>query len=345
MAFMGATPPPASTPPPHVTLMQFISGPRVGLAIACLARLGVPDLVNEQPRSAEDLAKELDLNPQALYRLMRLTAAFGVLAEMPDRVFAQTPMSALLTRTSPQSLRAWCLFSGHEVESRCWEQLDYSIRTGKPAVEHLYGKPAFELFGSTPELGALFNDAMTALSRMDAPAVVDAYSFEGIGSICDVAGGHGLLLAQILAKMPAMTGALLEAESVLAGAAHGPLAPFAGRCSFVAGNMFESVPAGFDAYIMKHIIHDWPDDACLKILTACRAGVRPGGKLLIVENVIDNSPRSIVGKILDLEMLLFPGGMERTEEQFRGLLARGGWTLTRVIPTAAPQSVIEAIPV
>jgi hypothetical protein len=284
------------------------------------------------------------VNPRALYRLMRLTAAFGILAEMPGGVFAQTPMSELLSRISPHSLRAWCLFSGHEVESRCWENLDYSIKTGKPAVEHLYGKPAFELFESTPALGALFNEAMTSLSSMDSPAVVDAYSFDGIGSICDVAGGHGLLLATILEKRGAMKGALYEMESVLAGAANGPLKPFADRCSFVSGNMFESVPAGFDAYILKHIIHDWPDDDCLKILKACRAGVRPGGKLLIVENVIDDSPRSVVGKILDLEMLLFPGGLERTEAQFRDLLGRATWALTRIIPTAAPQSVIEAIP-
>jgi hypothetical protein len=344
MARMTDTPQPARAPSPQDALMQFISGPRVGLAIACLARLGVPDLVAEKPRSAADLAKELDMNPQALYRLMRLTAAFGVLAETPGGLFAQTPMSELLTRTSPHSLRAWCLISGHEVEGRCWGNLDYSIKTGKPAVEHLYGKPAFALFESDAELGALFNEAMTSLSSMDSPAVVNAYSFEGINSICDVAGGHGLLLAKILEKKPSMKGALYEMNHVLAGAADGPLKPFADRCSFIGGNMFESVPAGFDAYVMKHIIHDWPDDACLKILNACRGGVNRGGKLLIVENVIDDSPRSIVGKVLDIEMLLFPGGMERTESQFRELLAQSGWTLTRVIPTAAPQSVIEAIP-
>src|SRR5205823_657337 len=145
--------------------------------------------------------------------------------------------------------------------SRCWQDLDYSIKTGKPAVDHLYGKAAFELFESSPELGALFNEAMTALSTMDSPAVVDAYSFDGIGSVCDVAGGHGLLLAKILEKMPTMRGTLYERDSVLAGATDGPLKSFGNRCSFVSGNMFESVPAGFDAYIMKHIIHDWPDAA------------------------------------------------------------------------------------
>jgi len=253
-------------------------------------------------------------------------------------------MSELLTRTSPNSLRAWCLVSGHEVEVRSWGQLDYSIKTGKPAVEHVYGKAAFQLFEGWPELGALFNEAMTSLSTMDSPAVVEAYAFDGIESICDVAGGHGLLLAKILEQRPAMRGALYETKSVLAGAANGPLKPFADRCSFLSGDMFESVPAGFDAYIMKHIIHDWPDAACLKILKACREGVQSGGRLLIVDHVIEDSPRSIVGKILDIEMLLFPGGMERTEQQFRDLLARAGWNLTRVIPTRVTQSVIEAVP-
>src|SRR5262249_9595423 len=188
------------------------------------------------------------------------------------------------------------------------------------------------------------NDGMTALSMIDSPAVADAYNFEGIHSIVDIAGGHGLLLATILERNPEMRGTLFEVPHVLEGARSGPLKSLVDRCAFASGDMFSEVPSGADAYIMKHIIHDWPDDKCLKILRACRKSLNPGGKLLVVDSVIlagnDFSP----SKFLDLQMLIFPGGCERTEKQFRELLGAAGWKLNRVIPTAAVDSIVEGIP-
>jgi O-methyltransferase domain len=160
----------------------------------------------------------------------------------------------------------------------------------------------------------------------------------------DVAGGVGLLLATLLKKNPHLKGTLYEMPHVLAEAMNGALMGVMDRCTLASGDMFSTVPAGADAYIMKHIIHDWPDDACIKILKSCREGVNPGGKLLVVDCVIQPGNYFSPGKSLDLQMLIFPSGRERTEAQFRELLAAAGWRLSRVIPTAAQDSIVEGLP-
>jgi O-methyltransferase domain len=211
-------------------------------------------------------------------------------------------------------------------------------------MEQIYGAPIFEFFKQHPAEAEMFNNAMTDISMIDSPAVTEAYNFEGIRSIVDIAGGHGLLLATILKSNPHLRGTLYEAPHVVKGAANGPLKPLMDRCTLASGDMFSSVPPGADAYIMKHIIHDWPDDLCIRLLQACRKGVNPGGKLLVVDNVIQPGNDFSPGKFLDLQMLIFPSGCERTEKQFRTLLAAAGWQLTRIIPTAAADSIVEAIP-
>jgi hypothetical protein len=326
-------------------MLQMLNGPHVAGALACLARLSVPDLIEAGPKSADELAGQIGAQPQALYRLMRATASVGVLSEGADGKFSQTPLSRVLTRDARPSLRSFAIMGGTEWHARGWAELEYSVRTGKPTLQKIYGKPAFELFRENPDMAEIFNGAMTEISMMDSPAVAAAYSFDGIHSLTDVAGGHGLLLATILERNPGMKGTLYETPAVIEGAKSGPLRPMLDRCALVAGDMFASVPAGVDAYIMKHIIHDWPDEVCIKILKSCRAGVNPGGKLLVVDDVILPGNDFAPGKFVDLQMLLFPGGMERSEQQFRVLLAASGWRLTRIVPTAAGISIVEGSPV
>ncbi len=263
--------PQPQTPPAHVGILQIMNGVLVAGAVSCLARLGIPDLVEAAPQSAQELASQIGADPQALYRLMRATASVGVLSERPDGKFSH-------------------------------------------------------------------------LSTIDSPAVAEAYYFEGIHSIVDIAGGHGLLLATILQRNPHLQGTLYEMPHVLEGARSGPLKPMMERCTLASGNMFSSVPAGADAYIMKHIIHDWPDDRCIQLLKACRTGVNSGGKLLVVDSVIQPGNDFSPCKFLDLQMLIFPSGCERTEKQFRDLFAAAGWRLSRIIPTAAPDSIVEGVP-
>ena len=280
----------------------------------------------------------------ALYRFLRAAASVGLTAEGADGRFSQTPMSDVLRSTANPSLRGFAIMGGLELVTRTWDHLEYSVRTGKTAADHIYGKPIFEYFQENREAAQIFNEGMTAISTIDSPPVADAYSFEGIHSLVDVAGGHGLLLATILQRHPQMKGTLYEMPSVIAGAHNGPLSPVMDRCTLLAGDMFTSMPAGYDAYIMKHIIHDWPDDICVKILSGCRKGVNPGGKLLVADSVIQPGNDPDFGKILDLEMLLLPGGRERTEVQFRDLFAASGWRLSRIIPTHSPVSIVEGVP-
>jgi len=333
----------ASNPPAHVGMLQLLNGAHVAGAVSCLAQLGIPDLVEHGPKSAEELARKIGAQPDALYRLMRATACAGVLAEGADGKFSQTPMSAVLRSNARPSLRAFAIIGGREWHGRGWSELEYCVKTGKPALEKVYGEHIFEFFKRRPEEARLFNDAMTDLSMIDGPAVAEACSFDGIGSIVDVAGGHGLLLATILQRSPKMRGTLYEEPHVIAGAPNGPLKPVMDRCTLLSGDMFASVPAGADAYLMKHIIHDWPDEMCVKILKACRAGVNAGGKLLVVDCVIPPDDQFFPGKFLDLQMLIFPGGRERTEKQFRELFSASGWKLTRIIPTAAMDSIVEGV--
>ena len=341
---MTATTPQAQKPPAHAGMFQLLNGMFITGVIACVARLGIPDLVEHGSKSADELAAQIGADPRALYRLMRATASVGVLSEGPDGKFSETPLSAVLRSNANPSLRAFAIMHGLDWHGLSWSNLDYCVRTGKPALDKIYGMPIFQFLEQRPEDGKLFNQAMSDLSTIDSPAAADAYAFGEIHSIVDVGGGHGLLLATIMARNPHLKGTLFDMPHVVEGARNGPLKPFMDRCTLASGDMFSSVPAGADAYIMKHIIHDWPDDVCIKILKACRKAVNPGGKLLVVDNVILPGNDFAPGKFLDIQMLIFPGGGERTEKQFRELFAASGWQLSRIITTAVPESIVEGIP-
>ena len=332
------------TPPAHVGIFLLLNGAHVAGAVSCLAQLGIPDLIDAAPKSAEELAKQIGADPHALYRLMRATACVGVLSEGPDGKFSQTPMSTVLRSDANPSLRALAIMAGREWHGRGWSHLEYCVRTGKQALEQIYGAHVFDYLKQNPAEGQIFNDAMTQISMIDSPAVADAYNFNGIHSIVDIAGGHGLLLATILKRNPQLRGTLFDMPHVIAGAKNGPLKPVMDRCTLASGDMFSSVPAGADAYIMKHIIHDWKDDRCIQILKACRKSVNSGGRLLVVDNVIQPGNDFSPGKFLDLQMLIFPSGCERTEKQFRHLFAASGWKLSRIIPTVAADSIVEGVP-
>lgn len=329
---------------PQTDLMKILNGAMIAGAVSALARLGVADHLDSGAQSAAELAFKIGAQPEPLYRLMRATASVGVLLEGPDGKFSQTPISALLRSSGSPSLRGWAMMSSQEWHMRGWEHLEYCVRTGKQALDKIYGKQAFELFADRPEAAAIFNQAMTDLSTLDSPAVAEADAFADIRSIVDIGGGHGLLLATILQRHPHLEGTLYDVPRVIEGARRGPLMPVMDRCTLAGGDMFASVPAGADAYIMKHIIHDWPDERCVRILKNCRHGVNTGGKLLVVDFVIQPGNDFAPGKFLDLEMLIFPGGRERTEPEFRDLFASAGWRLNRVIPTASGASIMEGVP-
>jgi hypothetical protein len=300
--------------------------------------------MDDTPRSAEEIAAKVGARSELLYRLMRTTASVGILSETADRRFVQTPLSAALRSDAVPGTRALAMFNCEEWHVRGWQHLADTVCTGERPTEKIYGVPLFEYLQKHPAEAVIFNKVMTDLSMVDAPAVADAYDFSGIGSIVDVAGGHGLLLATILQRNPHLKGTLYDLPQVMDGVAGGPTEPVKERIKFIAGSMFESVPAGSDIYMMKYIIHDWPDDKCVEILKACRANVSAGGKLLVIDMVMPGPNEFHFSKIADLEMMLFPSGKERTEAEFRELFAAAGWKLTRIIPTASHVSIVEGVP-
>ncbi len=330
--------------PPPARLLEMIFAFTLSRSIAVAAQFGVADILKDGPKSAEELAQSMGVHPRSLYRLLRALSGAGVFAEQADNRFSLTPLSELLCSDAEGSLRRFAAMMADEVNFEMWAELPYSIQTGKPAAPHKLGIPWFDWLEQHPAKAEEFNDAMTSLSMGAVAAVVSAYDFSGINKLVDVGGGHGLLLASILSKYLNMKGVLYDAPSVITGAkdvlaAHG----VADRCQTVGGNFFQSVPAGGDAYILKHIIHDWSDEECVTILGHCHAGMREGGKVLIVEMVIPAPNVPAISKFLDLQMLLFLTGRERTETEYRDLLERAGFELTRIVPTPSPYSVIEGV--
>jgi hypothetical protein len=228
---------------------------------------------------------------------------------------------------------------------RVYSEMLHSVATGQPAAEKVTGMPVFEYFAREPKLSAVFNNAMTSWSGPTVAAAIKAYDFGGIHVLVDVAGGHGHVLTSVLRHYPAMRGVLFELDHVIAGAA--PLLAAAGvrdRVESVAGDFFKTVPPGGDAYIMKNIIHDWDDDRAILILKNIRTalGDRRDGKVVLLEAVIPPGNQPDFGKLIDLEMLLMPGGRERTADEFESLFSRAGFKLARIVPTESPLNVIEA---
>jgi len=326
-------------------VMQLANGFAFSSALHAATRMGIPDLLAQGAKSSAELAAATGSNEDALYRVLRALAMPGVFAETAGRRFALTPLSEALRSDAPGSARELVLWMGNRFHFHVWAELPYSLQTGKPAVEYIYGKPAFEAIEALPDVAHDFNSGMTCMSRQLAPAVLEVYDFSGVDTLMDVAGGHGFILCEILSRYPSLKGILFDMPSVVDDPKCAQcLLNVNHRCRTIAGNFFEHIPGGADAYYMQHIIHDWDDEPALKILGNCRQALqgRKNGKLLVVDSVIPQTPEPHFGKLLDLEMLLMPGGRERTEPEFRTLFAKAGFEITRIVPTSRPDSIIEA---
>jgi hypothetical protein len=328
-------------PSPQQQLMRMISGYWLTQAIYVAAKLGIADLVASGPQTAEALAKQTDTQPRALYRLLRALASVGVFAEGSDGGFALTPMADLLRRDVPGSQQAMAIMTGEE-HYVAYSELLWSVRTGKPGFDKVYGAPVFDFLAKHPEQARVFDRAMVSVHGRETGAMLDAYDFSGIGVLADVGGGNGSVLPAVLRKHPAMRGMLYDLPNVVERARDSLRdAGLADRCQVVAGSFFESVPAGADAYQMRHIIHDWDHDRCVRILRNIHQVADAKTRLLIVEGIVPPSNAPAFGKLLDLTMLVIPGGEERTRDEYDALFRAGGWRLERVVPTTAEVSVLE----
>lgn len=310
-------------------------------AVYVAAKLNLADLLAEQPRTAEELAEVTPAHAPSLYRVLRALASIGIFAEDEDGRFRMTPLAQPLRRDVPGSKWAMAVMMGEE-HFHVWGDLIFTVETGQTAFDRIYNMPIFEFLSENNEKGRIFDEAMTGIHGQETDAILEAYDFSGIETVADIGGGNGTKLAALLQKHPSMQGILFDLPPVVERARQRiEAAGVAERCQLVGGNFFEQVPQGADAYLMRHIIHDWDDEKSLAILRNCRAAMPDGGKLLVVESVIPPGNEPFGGKWLDLTMMLIPGGKERTEEEYRTLYDQAGFELERIVPTSMEVSVIE----
>nr|WP_202978865.1 methyltransferase [Halomicronema hongdechloris] len=328
------------------TLTQMATGHWLAQSIYVAAKLGLADYLTDGPQAYQALATATTSHAPSLYRLLRALASVGIFVEQDPGEFALTPLAYYLRSDVPDSLRAMALMNGEE-HYQAWGNLLHSIQTGESAFTSMYGMPVFQYLGQTPAAAAVFDQAMISYSSMEIPAVLDAYDMAGVTTVVDVAGGRGGFLAAILARYPQIQGILFDQPGVASGAqAYLAERGVHDRVQWVGGDFFEAVPTGGDIYLLKHILHDWGDADCGRILRTCHQAMAKTARLLVVEMVIPGGNAPHPGKFLDLNMLVMcDGGRERTAAEYRQLLETTGFQLGQILPTQAPVSVIEAVPV
>jgi hypothetical protein len=332
--------------PPHVQLIEMGTAYWVSRVAYTAAKLGLADHLDSKPMAAAELAQLVGAHAPSLHRFMRTLAGLGILTEDGAQRFALTPLGAALKTGAPGSARSSLLALGSPWCAAAFDNLEYALETGRTGFEKAWGMPIFDYLAQHPEEASLFSETMVGFHGQEPPAVAEAYDFSGFKTIVDVGGATGNLLAAVLARHSEPSGILFDLPHVVRDAPD--LLKERGvaeRVSIQSGDFFMGVPEGGDAYLLSHIIHDWDENQCVGILNNCRKAMTPDGRLLLVEMVLPAGDIPHPGKILDMVMLVLPGGQERTESEYAALLSKAGFRLTRVIPTASAVSIVEAVPV
>jgi hypothetical protein len=329
------------------SLMPMITGAWASQAICVAAKLGLADLLHDKARHVADLAVATETAPSALARLLRALSALGVLSEIEPDVFGCAALGEQLRTGVPGSLRNFAMFVGSEDTRRAWTDLAYSIRTGKSAFRKVFGTSTFEHRASQPEEARIFNEAMAEMTRQVGKAAVAAYDFSRFKTIVDVGGGNGALLSVVLSRCPGLNGTIFDIPSGTSDAFEAlAAAGLSGRCRIVHGDFFKAVPPAADAYILKSVIHDWDDASSRNILTNCAAAMTADSRLLLIEQVlparVEEIPAHRRALLTDLNMLVMTTGCERTDAQYRALLASSRLSVEAIVATASPFSLIEA---
>jgi len=327
-------------------MLQIISGFWISRAVYVIGKLGIPDLLQSGPKTAEELATATETHAPSLFRILRALVSVGVLSSGEGDGFAQTPLSETLVTDAPGSLRWFAVSELGQEHYPAWGNLMHSVKTGEIAFDNFFGVDIWKYFQQNPDDAAVFNNSMSNMTAAVNEAITSLFDFSQFGTVVDVGGGHGGLITAILNKNPELKGVLFDAPEVIEGARPKiEAAGLADRVETVAGNFFQAVPEGGDAYIMKWIIHDWDDEKSNTILRNCRSRMKANGRLILVDSVVPQTDEPHFSKFIDLNMLVMTGGKERTEKEFAELLAAAGFRLLRVIPTDLPTSIVEAEPV
>ena len=332
--------------PPQVAMLEMITNVWAAQAITAAVDLGIADALANGPLSADELADAVNADGDAVHRLLRALVGRGVFRQLGNGRYALNPLGDTLRSDSALSLRGMVRYVGAPQHREHWNHLSTAIRTRHAVVSDIRGKPIFDYLAEEKELDETFNDAMTQMSELAIPPVIGSYDFSRFSTIVDVAGGHGRLLAAILNATPQAQGILFDQPHVVADAPpllkqHG----VANRVRVAEGSFFDTIVEGGDAYVLKHIVHDWADEEALQILRNVRKAAGIGKHVLLVEMVLPEHNRDFVGNWLDLEILVEFDARERTAAEYGQLLDRAGFRMTRVVQTPSPYSVVEAVAV
>jgi hypothetical protein len=326
-------------------LLSLINGFQVSQAICVAARLGIPDLLSKGEQSLPALAAATRAHAPSLYRLLRALAAIGVLHERADRRFALLPLGEALRSDVGSSRNAWACLVGRPMYFHAWANLLGSIESGETAFDRAHGKSVWDFRAQQPEEADAFDRAMASITEEVAMAVVSVFDFARYRTVADIGGGQGTFIARILGAHPKMNGILFDLPRVIERSATCiEAAGLAERCRLIGGSFFDGVPAGADAYLLKWILHDWGDDQAVAILKSCRRAIAPAGSLIVVEHLVGEPNESLASKLMDLNMMVITGGVERTREEFVAILRRAGFELARVVQTRTSADIIEALP-
>jgi hypothetical protein len=290
------------------------------------------------------LARATCTHERSLYRLLRFLASHGLFQETNSGEFDHTPLSSALRSGVEGSFRAAAQLFHHEF--RAWDGLDHAVRTGEPGFKAVFGQPLFDHVAAHPQLGPLLDAGMTCMHGYETGAMIEAYDFGAVRVLADIGGGNGSLIGAVLQRYPKMQGILFDLGHVVARTKESlKKCGVADRCQVIEGSFFKTIPAGADAYLFRHIIHDWTDEQSVQILGLCRRVIPKDGRLLLVECVVPAGNEPSLSKDFDMTMMTFPGGVERTESEFRSLFKQAGFDLTSVTPTTTMVSVVEGRPI
>lgn len=328
-----------------VSLLQIATGFWASRALYVVAKLGIADRLEVGAMSAEELASACGVHAGSLLRVLRALASLGIFAETAEGLFLQTPLSLGLRSGATGSLREFVVMLGESESWLAWGEMMHSVRTGESAFEHVFGMPVFDHMAKHPEAARNFDAAMVERGSAENEAVLAAWDFPQSGLVVDVGGGLGTLLAAVLRCRQGLRGTLFDVPHVVKRAL--PLFEAQGlalRWHSVAGNFFtDPLPAGADLYILKKVIHDWDDTQAVAILQACAHAMSPASRLLLIEPVIAPGNDPSFAKMLDLFMLVWPGGRERTMPEHERIIAAAGLELRRSLVTRSPLSILEVV--
>jgi O-methyltransferase/methyltransferase family protein len=326
-------------PTPEDQMMQWITAKWITKPICVAVELGIADLLRDAPLSVDVLAQKTDTHAPTLYRLLRALSSVGIFAETDEGIFGLTPLARCLLSESMRPMARMFLSDWHD---KAWSALEYTVRTGKPGFDHAFGKQSFEWMEENPEARTQLDQGQGLKAMGFANAVMEAYDFSEVRSVCDIGGGQGSFLIRLLVNNPHINGIVADMPGTVVSADKAiAKADLNDRCKAVSFDFFKETPPVCDAFFLVNVLHDWEDDTCRLIIKNISRAMKARSKLLVVEFLLESGSEFSVAKLLDIEVLVMGGGRERSIDKYKALLNSVHLGVSKVIPTRSGPAILE----